>query len=68
MAEKPYLSDFTIDARGACVTVRGVRLSPACLTNGEVDHHIASLKADLDAVGAEVKRAIPRQLAQNPFF
>lgn len=57
--------DFEIDPNGACVTTTGQRLCSACLSDGEVDANINSLKKKLDAVGEKMKAAIKKQ-AKKP--
>jgi hypothetical protein len=41
------------------------RLCPGCKSDGEVDKNIRLLKADLDAVAKQMKRAIREQVKKT---
>jgi hypothetical protein len=67
MASTVRVFDYDEDASGAHVIVARDPLSPGCMTDREVDEVIGNLKADLDRVGREMKRAIEKRKSQ-PLF
>jgi len=67
MANTVRAFDYGEHAGGFHVIVAREPLSPGCLADREVDEVIANLKADLDRVGREIKRAIEKRKSQ-PLF
>ena len=59
--------DFECNISGAAVIVVRTPLMPRCLSDGEIDANIRSLKQELDAVALKMKKAV-REQAKKPDF
>jgi len=59
--------DFQIGISGAKTEVNGRSLHPDCMSDDEVDYHIADLKSELDRLAIEMKKAITKQRKQSLF-
>lgn len=53
--------DFDESIHGVRFTSAALGLSPGCLSDGEIDAHLESLKNDLDAVATRMKAALAKR-------
>jgi len=51
--------DYEDGVHGLSVIVVRHPLTPGCMAPGEVEHHIAKLKTDLDRLQKEMLKALP---------
>lgn len=55
------------DLHGVRVVVNRTPLHPACLSDDEIEHHIQTLKSELDHLVPKMKRAVQGQV-KKPLF